>query len=319
MIHSNGPCQLPTLALSTNVSDDSASDTSPICTAGLCIGRISWAVGRFRFFVLCVSNKGSRQAIMESTSGGSNRRLGPACDPCRKRKLRCNRKLPCSMCMRSRREECRYYQGQTRLDVTTPSSIHSRTQATATASELPKTSSLNASVQDPASDIQDNDAPSTVLAASSSATIPLAQTNSQSPETHSAKSLATGVWHHSTLGSIFIGDQSFISSQTDSSPSQRDSTAVVQRSGVRTSQSSPNGSEDNNETSKDKHNEPDGWILSLRGLTAPVKGIVFKNRCIGQSHWLQTAMLVRNLPVVPLPRHSITWPSRLQEYCNGCT
>jgi hypothetical protein len=179
-----------------------------------------------------------------------------------------------------------------------------RTQAPATASDSTKTSSLNASTKAQEAEVRDNDAQSTAPVASSSATIPLAQTNGRSPEAHSVESLATGVWHHSTLGSIFIGDRSSVSPQTGSPSLQRDSTAVFQLSGVRTSQSSPNCS-DNNEATKNKYNEPnDGWILSLRGLTAPVKGIVFKNRCIGQSHWLQTSMLVRNVRVIHFS-HSI--------------
>lgn len=204
-----------------------------------------------------------------------SRRRAAACDPCRKRKLRCDRSIPCSMCVRSRREECSYSQSHRAATTVNPTLSRPVGRVVDATEDVPRSSNTLAA------------APVGTVALRSGAGV-----DPTSPEQELESSLEPGTWHHSTLGSLYVSQPS--SSQELSqagTPSAWEGSPVVIRPGRSTGHSkSASAGRDRADTVA--YQDPNQWLMSLGGLTNPIKGIMFKGKYFGQTHWFQSLMLV---------------------------
>ena len=203
-----------------------------------------------------------------------SRRRAPACVPCRQRKLRCDRKLPCSMCVRSRKEECFYSQ---------PQAAQTQTQT------QPATTLTEPSVPPFGTLVTDVDAtsghasPSKPSPAGAEDDVP-----PDSPKAESVSSSADGQWLNSTMGSVLISGKPQELAHRAPSTGSSPTTAISRRSGRQTG--------DHDERTQRKPSATpqvaDQWLVSLNEISRPIKGIMFKGRYFGPSHWLQAIALV---------------------------
>ncbi|KAM6510374.1 hypothetical protein FSOLCH5_010814 [Fusarium solani] len=172
---------------------------------------------------------------MESTApqGRNRKRKALACEPCRHRKVRCDRTHPCSNCRRSKSDEvCRYVTGQ-------PIDPETNTGQPVTVTET--VNSIDAS---------------------------------------DATASTPGVWQSSEFGSIFV---------LNSLPTPGRSTGDIVQSVESRTEGATQEAHLHTRPSTPGHSS---WILSLHKSAVPIRGIVSKNRYIGQSHWMNASALI---------------------------
>lgn len=206
------------------------------------------------------------------------RRRTLVCEPCRVSKLRCDRNHPCSNCLRSKNKSCSYLH---------PPTQQQRSPAEMPSSQAPRPVSI---VQLDESDrlrtpvAQALESPSLAAATADPA-------DSAGPrnigEPRDGSSTTQGTWHTtSNLGSLFIGG-----------PSDND-TGVSTQSGDASGPRKPTGGnlEDEQPSSKLGDLIPtDGvkdYVTAMQKSPYPINCIVVKDRYVGQTHWLHSAVLV---------------------------
>ena len=205
-----------------------------------------------------------------------SRRRPLACDPCRKRKLRCDRHMPCSMCLRSRREQCCYGASQP----SGPQNV--APEPASTTAESNRDGPLDEA-------LHDLPGPSGAFESSSTST---ASVTYESP---TEGRLATGTWHCSELGSVFICGTS-----QDSSNPESGETGWGDFFASAVTSTRPSRTLD----PIDLQPRSSQMLMSLRGsvrepkpspggIATPIKGMFVNGRFLGQTHWVQALTLVR--------------------------
>lgn len=206
----------------------------------------------------------------------TRRRRTLVCEPCRQSKLRCDRNHPCSNCLRSKNKSCSYLrppaQQQSGLAETPPrraprsisrAQPHQSDRVRRPVAQAPVPFSLAAATADAADAAESRDI----------------------GEPGGRSSATQGTWHSSSaLGSVFIGGPSDID------------TGVSTRSGDGSGPQKPTGG------NAEDQEPPLGELIAANGLKEyvismqrsphPIKCVMVKDRCVGQTHWLHSAVLV---------------------------
>lgn len=201
----------------------------------------------------------------------NRRRRTLVCEPCRQSKLRCDRNLPCSNCLRSKTKSCSYLPPPAQRQ-SGPAEIPPRQEPrSVSTAEVEQSNSL---------------VPSSLTVPTSDPADPADPAESRDVGGPRGRSSAMqGTWHSSsTLGSVFIGG-----------PSDND-TGVSTSSGDASGRRKPtSGSAEGQEPPLGEFVSADGlkeYLISMQRSPHPIKCVMVKDRYVGQTHWLHSAVLV---------------------------
>lgn len=209
----------------------------------------------------------------------NRRRRTLVCEPCRQSKLRCDRNHPCSNCLRSKTKSCSYIHPPAQQQsgpAEMPPRRAARSVSTAEVEQSGRSSRPVAQAL----------APSSIAVATSDPADPADPAETRDVRDPGGRSSATqGTWHSSsTLGSLFIGGPS--DNETGVSTTSRDASGLRKPTGGNTEDQEPPLGEF---ISADGLKE---YLISMQRSPHPVKCVMVKDRYVGQSHWLHSAVLV---------------------------
>lgn len=206
------------------------------------------------------------------------RRRTLVCEPCRVSKLRCDRNHPCSNCLRSKNKSCSYLHPPTQQQSGPVEMPSSQTPRSVSIVQLDESDRLGTPVAQ-------------ALESSSLAAATAEPAESAGPrdigEPRDRSSATQGTWHTtSNLGSLFIGG-----------PSDND-TGVSTQSGDASGPRKPTGGSVEDQQPSSKLGDfiiADGlkdYVTAMQKSPYPINCIVVKDRYVGQTHWLHSAVLV---------------------------